>query len=70
MVGWHYRLKGHEFKQPLRDSGGKGSQTCFSPWGSQRVRHSLATEQQFGFFFKIFFFMYHILKSLLNLLQY
>ena len=46
MVGWHYRLNGHEFEQPLRDSGGKGSQTCFSPWGSQRVRHNLATEQQ------------------------
>ena len=55
MVGWHYWLNGHEFEQPLRDSGGKGSQTCFSPWGSQRVRHNLATEQQFWFFLRFFF---------------
>ena len=46
MVGWHHRLNGHEFEQTLGDSGGQGSLTCCSPWGSQRVRHDLATEQQ------------------------
>ena len=30
---------GHELE-------GQGSLTCCSPWGSQRVRHNLATEQQ------------------------
>ena len=33
MVGWHYRLKGHEFEQALEDSKGQGSQVCCSPWG-------------------------------------
>ena len=25
MVGWHHRLKGHEFEQTLGDSEGQGS---------------------------------------------
>ena len=27
MVGWHHRLKGHDFEQAL------GSLVCCSPWG-------------------------------------
>ena len=46
MFGWHHRLNGHEFEQTLGDSGGQGSLKCCSPWGLQRVRHNLATEQQ------------------------
>ena len=64
MVGWHHWLNGHEFEQTPGDSGGKESLASFSPWGLQRIRHNLATEQQFWFFFKIFFYVYHILKSL------
>ena len=28
MVGWHYRLNGHEFEQTLGDREGKGSLVC------------------------------------------
>ena len=33
MVGWHYRLNGHEFVQTPGDSDGQGSLACCSPWG-------------------------------------
>ena len=46
MVGWHHWLDGHEFEQALGNGEGEGSLMCCSPWGSQRVRHSWATEQQ------------------------
>ena len=45
MVGWHHWLNGHEFEQTPRDGEGQGSLACCSPWGSQRVRHNLATKQ-------------------------
>ena len=32
MVGWHHRLKGHEFEPTLGDSEGQGSLACCSPW--------------------------------------
>ena len=31
MVGWHRRLNGHEFEQPLGDNEGQGSLVCYSP---------------------------------------
>ena len=31
IVGWHYRLSGHEFEQTLGDSEGQGSLVCCSP---------------------------------------
>ena len=40
------RLNEHELEQTPGDSGGQGSLVCHSPWGSQRVRHYWATEQQ------------------------
>ena len=43
MVGWHYRLNGHEFKQALGDSEGQGSLACCSPWSR---KESDMTEQQ------------------------
>jgi len=46
MVGWHYQFNGHEFEQAPGDSEGKGSLVCCSPWGHERVRHDLASEQQ------------------------
>ena len=46
MAGWHHWLNGHEFEQIPRDSAEQGSLVCCSPWGSQRVRHDWATEQQ------------------------
>ena len=33
MVGWHYRLNGHEFEQALGAGDGQGSLACCSPWG-------------------------------------
>ena len=33
MVGWHYRLNGHEFEQTLGDGEGQGSLECCNPWG-------------------------------------
>ena len=46
MVGWLHRLNGHEFGQSPRDREGQGNLSCCSPWGSQRVGHDWATEQQ------------------------
>ena len=46
MVGWHHQLNGHEFEQAPGDGEGQGSLACCSPWGSQKVGHDLATEQQ------------------------
>ena len=31
MVGWHYRLDGHEFEQALGAGDGQGSLACCSP---------------------------------------
>ena len=33
MVGWHYRLSGHEFEQTLGDSEGQGRLACYSSRG-------------------------------------
>ena len=33
MLGWHHRLKGHEFVQTLGDGEGQGSLVCCSSWG-------------------------------------
>ena len=46
MVGWHRQLNGHEFEQALGDGERQASLEYCSPWGSQRVRHNWATEQQ------------------------
>jgi len=37
MVGWHHRLDGHEFEQPLGVGGGQGSLACCSPWGCKEL---------------------------------
>ena len=36
MVGWHHRLKGHEFEQALGDGEGQGSLACCSSWGHNK----------------------------------
>ena len=33
MVGWHYRLGGHEFEQALGVGDGQRSLACCNPWG-------------------------------------
>ena len=45
IVGWHHRLKGHEFEQTLGDSegqgsldsGGQGSLACCNPWAYKEL---------------------------------
>ena len=37
MVGWHHRLDGHEFEQPLGVGDGQGSLACCSPWGPKEL---------------------------------
>ena len=37
MVGWHYRLNGHEFEQALGDSEGQGSLACCHPRGRKEL---------------------------------
>ena len=32
MVGWHHRLKGHEFESTLGVGDGQGGLVCCSPW--------------------------------------
>ena len=46
MVGWHYRLNGHEFEQAQGDSEGQGSLACCSPWG--RTEPDTIEQQQQG----------------------
>ena len=45
MVGWYYRLNGHEFEQTQGDSEG-WEPSVLQSIQSQRVGHDLATEQQ------------------------
>ena len=42
MVGWHHRLNGHKFEQPLGIGDGQGNLACCSPWG---CKESDMTEQ-------------------------
>ena len=44
MVGWHYRLDGHEFDQAPGVVKGQGSLVCLQSMGSQRIGHDRATE--------------------------
>ena len=46
MTGWHHQCNGHELGQTLGEGEGQRSLACCSPWGSQRVRCNLATEEQ------------------------
>ena len=33
IVGWHYRLIGHELEQPQGDGDNREALACCSPWG-------------------------------------
>ena len=37
MVGWYYRLDGHEFEQAPGVGDGQGSLACCSPWGHKEL---------------------------------
>ena len=45
VFGWNHRLNRHESEQMPGATEEQESLVCYSPWGSQRVRHNLATEQ-------------------------
>jgi len=40
-------INGHEFEQTLREGEGTGRPGVLQSMGSQRVRHDLATEQEY-----------------------
>ena len=40
MVGWHYRLNGHEFEQIPGDGEGQGSLACCTTWGHKELDNS------------------------------
>ena len=46
MVREHHGVNGHEFVQTPGDNEGQRSLAYCSLWGSQNVRHDLATKQQ------------------------
>ena len=37
MVGWHYRLNGHEFEQTPGVGDGQGSLVCYSLWSRKEL---------------------------------
>ena len=37
MTGWHHRLDGHEFEQPLGIDVRYGCLVCCSPWGRKET---------------------------------
>ena len=37
MIGWHHRLKGHEFEKALGVGEGQGSLACCSPRGRKEL---------------------------------
>ena len=51
LVGWHYRLDGHEFEQAPGD--GQGSLACCSPWGHKESDATEWTELIFGWIMNI-----------------
>ena len=57
IVGWHYRLNGHEFEQALGVGDGQGSLACCSPWGCKESdtteRLNWTEKENFKIFFLI-----------------
>ena len=51
MVGWHYRLNGHEFEQIPGDGEGQGNLVCCSPWSHKESDKT----GQLNKFFKLHF---------------
>ena len=43
MIGWHHRLKAHEFEQALGVGDEQGSLVCCSLWGCPVVLPGVAT---------------------------
>ena len=44
MVGWHYRLNGHEFEQTPGDNERQGKPGVLQSMGSQRLGHKRVTD--------------------------
>ena len=50
MVEWHHRLNGPAFEQTPGDRDREA--WCVAVYGSQRVKHSLATKHSFRYVYK------------------
>ena len=50
MVGWRYRLNGHEFEQALGDGERQGSLACCSPWGHKESDTTEQLQQQLKYY--------------------
>ena len=50
MVGWHYRLNGHESEQAPGVDNGQGSLACCSPWGRKEMDMAEQPTLSFSFF--------------------
>ena len=70
MVGWHYRLNGHEFEQASGVGEGQGSLAYCSPWG-RRVRHDWVTKLNWTvpFLKKSNVFNYYFMRLKLKILN-
>ena len=70
MVGWHYRLNGHEFEQAPGVGEGQGSLAYCSPWG-RRVRHDWVTKLNWTvpFLKKSNVFNYYFMRLKLKILN-
>ena len=55
IVGWHHRLKGHEFEQALGVGDGSGSLACISPWGCKELD---TTELNWLYMYYIYIYIY------------
>ena len=85
MVGWHHRLDGHEFEQPLGVGDGQGGLACCSPWGRKELnmteqlnctetsklaeRHATFYAQKFLFYILVIFEPFCSLESLARLIK-
>ena len=75
MVGWDYKLNGHEFEEALGDGERQGNQACCGPWGlkesdtTERLNNNSIYEFQFlhilinSCYFSIFFLLVAILMG-------
>ena len=50
MVGWHYRLNGHEYEQAPSDGEGQGRLVCYAPQGRKEsdTTERLNNNQNYG----------------------
>ena len=65
MVGWHHRLKGHEFEQAPGAGEGEGGMVCCSPWGRKEPD---TTDNNSNTIIDLFVKAFHILGYAFNII--